>query len=169
MKSILSFFSISFNEHSLYDLKNPKMDPKYLKRTDFGKIKFYVAKKKKEKIDIQIPTTVPTSKRTCQSDCLSSNRKRNGVPAFFSPDACANKVQTINRTAMQMYAVLQVVKKKRFISWPCEIDQPFMTMKQKTWLACKCVKIFFFFFCDRSYKNIKRYKNGYYNLCKIYE
>lgn len=115
MKSILSFLSISFNEHSLYDLKNPKMDPKYLKRTDFGKIKFYVAKKKKkkEKIDIQIPTTVPTSKRTCQSDCLSSNRKRNGVPAFFSPDACANKVQTINRTAMQMYAVLQVVKKKK--------------------------------------------------------
>lgn len=49
MKSILSFFSISFNEHSLYDLKNPKMDSKYLKRTDFGKIKFYVAKKKKKK------------------------------------------------------------------------------------------------------------------------
>lgn len=79
MKSILSsfiFLSLPINIH-YYDLKNP-MDPKCLKWTDFQKIKLYVAKKK-ERIDVQIPATMPTGKRTCQSDCFSSNRKRNGV------------------------------------------------------------------------------------------
>lgn len=36
-------------------------------------------KKKKKRESTYKSATVPTGKRTCQSDCLSSNRKQNGV------------------------------------------------------------------------------------------
>lgn len=121
--------------------------------------KLYVAKKKKKERESTYKSLQPCRPVSVPVSLIAFRRTVNGT-AFFSPDACANKVQTINRTAMQMYAVLQVVKKKkRFISRPCEIDQPFMTMKQKTWLAASAWKIFFFlsfFFCDGRYKNIKR-------------
>lgn len=73
MKSILS---LPFNTH-YYDLKNGlKMFKMIFEKSNCT---YKKKKKKKERIDVQIPATMPTGKRTCQSDCFSSNRKRNGV------------------------------------------------------------------------------------------
>lgn len=96
MKSILS---LPFNTH-YYDLKNGLKMFKMI----FEKSNCTYKKKKKKKKESTYKSLQPCRPVSVPVSLIAFRRTVNGT-AFFSPDACANKVETINRTAMQMYAV----------------------------------------------------------------